>query len=58
MKTTVTAAPPFLSYSFPAWLRERSLRPDARFPYLFLSERGPFTRQAVNYIILSAGERA
>lgn len=41
-----------------AWLRERSLRPDARSPYLFLSERGPFTRQAVNYIVLSAGERA
>jgi site-specific recombinase XerD len=41
-----------------AWLRERSLRADARSPYLFLSERGPFTRQAVNYITLSAGERA
>jgi integrase len=41
-----------------AWLRERSLRPDARSPYLFLSERGPFTRQAINYISLSAGERA
>jgi type 1 fimbriae regulatory protein FimB len=41
-----------------AWLRERSLRADARSPYLFLGERGPFTRQAVNYIVLSAGERA
>jgi site-specific recombinase XerD len=41
-----------------AWLRERSLRPDARSPYLFLSERGPFTRQAVNYIVSQAGERA
>jgi integrase len=41
-----------------AWLRERSLRPDAHSPYLFLSERGPFTRQAVNYIALSAGKRA
>jgi len=41
-----------------AWLRERSLREDARSPYLFLSERGPFTRQAVNYISLQAGERA
>jgi type 1 fimbriae regulatory protein FimB len=41
-----------------AWLRERSLREDARSPYLFLSERGPFTRQAVNYIVLCAGERA
>jgi integrase len=41
-----------------AWLRERSLRPDARSPYLFLSERGPFTRQAVNYIVSQAGKRA
>ena len=41
-----------------AWLRERSLRADARSPYLFLSERGPFTRQAVNYIVSQAGERA
>jgi site-specific recombinase XerD len=41
-----------------AWLRERSIRLDARSPYLFLSERGPFTRQAVNYIVLQAGERA
>jgi type 1 fimbriae regulatory protein FimB len=41
-----------------AWLRERSLRSDARSPYLFLSERGPFTRQAVNYIVSQAGERA
>lgn len=41
-----------------AWLRERSLRTDARSPYLFLSERGPFTRQAVNYIVSQAGERA
>ena len=41
-----------------AWLRERSLRADARSPYLFLSERGPFTRQAINYIVMSAGERA
>ena len=38
-----------------AWLRERSLRPDARSPYLFLSERGPFTRQAVNYIVHAQG---
>jgi integrase len=32
-----------------AWLRERQQRPDARSSYLFLSERGSFTRQAVNY---------
>ncbi|HEY0101417.1 MAG TPA: tyrosine-type recombinase/integrase [Pyrinomonadaceae bacterium] len=41
-----------------AWLRARSLREDARSPYLFLSERGPFTRQAVNYIVSQAGGRA
>jgi type 1 fimbriae regulatory protein FimB len=31
-----------------AWLREREQRHDAQSPYLFLSERGPMTRQAVN----------
>ena len=41
-----------------AWLRERELRPDARSPYFFLSERGPFTRQAVNYLVAQAGKRA
>jgi len=30
-----------------AWLREREQRRDAHSPYLFLSERGPMTRQAV-----------
>src|SRR5215510_11844979 len=33
-----------------AWLRERDQRPDARSSYLFLSERGPMTRQAINYL--------
>jgi integrase len=41
-----------------AWLRERDQRPDARLPYLFLSERGPFTRQAVNYLAAAIGQRA
>jgi site-specific recombinase XerD len=41
-----------------AWLREREQRPDARSPYLFLSERGPMTRQAVNYLVAQAGKRA
>jgi site-specific recombinase XerD len=27
-------------------------------PYLFLSERGPMTRQAVNYLVWEAGTRA
>jgi len=34
-----------------AWLRERNQRQDARSSYLFLSERGPMTRQAVNYLV-------
>lgn len=34
------------------------LRGEAGSPYLFLGERGPFTRQAVNYIVRQAGERA
>lgn len=33
-----------------AWLRKRSERSDARSSYLFLSERGPLTRQATNYL--------
>ena len=41
-----------------AWLREREQRSDARSPYLFLSERGPMTRQAVNYLAGQIGERA
>ena len=32
-----------------AWLRERAARSDADSPYLFLGERGPLTRQAINY---------
>jgi len=41
-----------------AWLREREQRPDASSPYLFLSERGPMTRQAVNYLAAAIGKRA
>lgn len=41
-----------------AWLRERELRQDARSSYLFLSERGPMTRQAVNYLAKEIGRRA
>ena len=41
-----------------AWLRERDKRSDAQLTYLFLSERGVFTRQAINYLVMQAGERA
>jgi len=41
-----------------AWLREREQRRDARSPYLFLSERGPMVRQAVNYLVGEIGKRA
>jgi site-specific recombinase XerD len=41
-----------------AWLREREQRSDARSSYLFLSERGPMTRQAVNYLVKEIGMRA
>jgi type 1 fimbriae regulatory protein FimB len=41
-----------------AWLREREQRHDARSPYLFLSERGPMIRQAVNYLVGEIGKRA
>jgi len=41
-----------------AWLRERERHRDARSPYLFLSERGPMVRQAVNYLVGEIGKRA
>ena len=41
-----------------AWLRERETRDDARSQYLFLSERGPMTRQAFNYLVAQTGKRA
>ncbi len=41
-----------------AWLRERDQRRDARSSYLFLSERGPMTRQAMNYLVTQCGQRA
>lgn len=41
-----------------AWLREREQRHEARSPYLFLSERGPMTRQTVNYLVEQIGARA
>jgi type 1 fimbriae regulatory protein FimB len=41
-----------------AWLRERENHRQARSPYLFLSERGPMTRQAVNYLAAEIGKRA
>lgn len=42
-----------------AWLRERSLNENAAHsPLLFLSERGPFTRQALNYLVSQIGKRA
>lgn len=41
-----------------AWLRERAQRSDAGSSYLFLSERGPMTRQAVNYLVAETAARA
>lgn len=41
-----------------AWLREREDYPNASSNYLFLSERGPLTRQAVNYLVTQVGKRA
>jgi type 1 fimbriae regulatory protein FimB len=41
-----------------AWLRRRGHRDDAECPYVFLSERGPMTRQAVNYLAVQIGLRA
>lgn len=38
-----------------AWLRERG---ETRSSYLFIGERGPLTRQAVNYLVREIGIRA
>jgi type 1 fimbriae regulatory protein FimB len=42
-----------------AWQRQRSLDSKAAHsPFLFLSERGPFTRQALNYLVRRIGHKA
>jgi type 1 fimbriae regulatory protein FimB len=41
-----------------AWLRERKNYPNSGSDYLFLSERGSMTRQAVNYLTEQIGKRA
>jgi integrase len=41
-----------------AWLRERDTRADARLPWLFLGERGPLARRAINYLTDAIGKRA
>jgi integrase len=38
-----------------AWLRERG---ESKTTYLFVGERGPLTRQAVNYLVKEIGARA
>jgi site-specific recombinase XerD len=44
--------------SIRAWLKNRENYPNANSNYLFLSERGPLTRQAVNYLVEQIGKRA
>jgi|SRR5215475_267724 len=41
-----------------AWLRERSAHKLAHSPFLFLSNRGPLTRQAINYLFKTIGNKA
>jgi type 1 fimbriae regulatory protein FimB len=41
-----------------AWLRRRIDAPCCNSPLLFLSERGPMTRQAINYTVDQIGRRA
>ncbi|MBA3632392.1 MAG: tyrosine-type recombinase/integrase [Acidobacteria bacterium] len=40
------------------WLRERENYPNAGSNYLFLSERGMMTRQAINYLVEQISKRA
>jgi integrase len=41
-----------------AWDRLRAQHPAHHLPYLFLSERGPCTRQMFNYLVATIGQRA
>jgi site-specific recombinase XerD len=41
-----------------AWLRTREDYPNAGSNYLFLSERGMMTRQAINYLVNQIGKKA
>ena len=41
-----------------AWLRLRTNAPCCNSPLLFLSERGPMTRQAVNYLVKKISQHA
>jgi type 1 fimbriae regulatory protein FimB len=41
-----------------AWLRVRDRHPFHHLSYLFLSERGPCTRQMFNYLVATIGQRA
>lgn len=41
-----------------AWLRQRGEFPNASSNYLFLSERGPLRREAINYLVAEIGKRA
>ena len=41
-----------------AWLRMRADYPNGSSNYLFLSERGMMTRQAINYLVEQIGKRA
>jgi type 1 fimbriae regulatory protein FimB len=41
-----------------AWLRQRINAPCCNSPLVFVSERGPMTRQAFNYICANIGKRA
>lgn len=44
--------------SIRAWLKIRENYPNSNSNYLFLSERGPLIRQAVNYLVEQIGKRA
>lgn len=41
-----------------AWMKQRERSALVNSPFLFLSQRGPFTRQAINYTFAAVGKRA
>ncbi len=44
--------------SLRAWVKARAGSALVNSPFLFLSQRGPFTRQAINYLFTGIGQRA
>jgi type 1 fimbriae regulatory protein FimB len=61
LKGSLSTSQPLEGYeirALRAWLRQRIKAPCCNSPLVFLSERGPMTRQALNYICAEVGKHA